>query len=103
MANQRTVSRTCRQFVCRWCERPQSSAFVGSYSYAEVMVARLCGGACTHQASACGVELHSPSMDEMVRFRDRLNDKGIIATIRTSRGQDIDAACGLLSTKEKNN
>lgn len=49
-----------------------------------------------------GVELHSPSMDDMVRFRDRLNDKGIIATIRASRGQDIDAACGLLSTKEKN-
>lgn len=50
-----------------------------------------------------GVEFQSPSMDEMVRFRDRLNDKGIIATIRASRGQDIDAACGLLSTKEKNN
>ena len=48
-----------------------------------------------------GVELHSPSMDDMVRFRDRLNDKGIIATIRASRGQDIGAACGLLSTKEK--
>lgn len=49
-----------------------------------------------------GVDMHSPSMDDMVRFRDRLNDKGIIATIRASRGQDIDAACGLLSTKEKN-
>ena len=47
------------------------------------------------------VPLASPSLDDMVSFRDRLNAKCIIATIRTSRGQDIDAACGLLSTKEK--
>lgn len=47
-----------------------------------------------------GIDLQSPSMDDMVRFRDKLNDKGIIATIRASRGQDIDAACGLLSTKK---
>jgi len=33
-------------------------------------------------------------------FRDELNKKGIWATIRSSRGQDISAACGLLSTKE---
>lgn len=45
------------------------------------------------------IDLQSPSMEDMVRFRDKLNDKGIIATIRASRGQDIDAACGLLSTK----
>lgn len=45
------------------------------------------------------VPLQSPSMNDMVEFRDSLNDKGIIATIRASRGQDIDAACGLLSTK----
>lgn len=29
-----------------------------------------------------------------------LNKKGIRTTIRASRGQDIWAACGLLSTKE---
>ncbi len=34
-------------------------------------------------------------------FRDELNSKGVKATIRASRGQDIDAACGLLSTKEQ--
>lgn len=34
----------------------------------------------------------------LIRFRDKLNKKGIIATIRTSRGEDILAACGLLST-----
>jgi 23S rRNA (adenine2503-C2)-methyltransferase len=35
-------------------------------------------------------------------FRDNLNKKGITATIRASRGEDILAACGLLSTKELN-
>lgn len=33
-------------------------------------------------------------------FMDRLNNKGIVTTLRASRGQDINAACGLLSTKE---
>ncbi len=33
-------------------------------------------------------------------FKDALNVKGILTTIRASRGQDIYAACGLLSTKE---
>jgi 23S rRNA (adenine2503-C2)-methyltransferase len=33
-------------------------------------------------------------------FRDALANKGITTTIRASRGQDIFAACGLLSTKE---
>jgi 23S rRNA (adenine2503-C2)-methyltransferase len=37
------------------------------------------------------------SSDEViVRFRDELNDGGIIATIRRPRGLDIDAACGQL-------
>ena len=45
------------------------------------------------------IPLKSPDMATMTWFRDALNDKGIIATIRASRGQDIDAACGLLSTK----
>lgn len=33
-------------------------------------------------------------------FRDALNANEIVTTIRSSRGQDIFAACGLLSTKE---
>jgi 23S rRNA (adenine2503-C2)-methyltransferase len=33
-------------------------------------------------------------------FKDQLNKKGITTTIRRSRGLDIFAACGLLSTKE---
>jgi 23S rRNA (adenine2503-C2)-methyltransferase len=34
-------------------------------------------------------------------FKDALNTKGIITTLRQSRGQDIYAACGLLSTKNE--
>lgn len=37
----------------------------------------------------------------LTRFRDRLTRHGVFCTIRASRGQDIDAACGLLSTKEQ--
>ena len=33
----------------------------------------------------------------MEAFRDRLNSNGITCTIRTSRGQDIMAACGMLA------
>jgi 23S rRNA (adenine2503-C2)-methyltransferase len=38
----------------------------------------------------------------MIDFKENLNDKGIITTIRSSRGVDIKAACGLLSTMEQN-
>ncbi len=34
----------------------------------------------------------------MIRFRDFLTAKGFICTIRASRGEDIFAACGMLST-----
>lgn len=33
----------------------------------------------------------------MERFRDRLNELGVTATIRASRGEDIMAACGMLA------
>ena len=33
----------------------------------------------------------------MERFRDRLNNLGVTATIRASRGEDIEAACGMLA------
>ena len=39
----------------------------------------------------------SAKSDVMERFRDRLNSLGITATIRASRGEDIEAACGMLS------
>lgn len=46
-----------------------------------------------------GSPYFSPDEAGMERFRDALSKKGIITTIRASRGEDIDAACGLLSTK----
>ena len=39
----------------------------------------------------------SPDGEKMIRFRDALTRKGIMTTIRASRGEDIKAACGLLS------
>ncbi len=47
-----------------------------------------------------GSPYKSPEDSAMIAFRDALNDQGIVATIRSSRGQDILAACGLLSTRE---
>ncbi len=35
----------------------------------------------------------------ILKFRDILNDAGVIATIRRTRGDDIDAACGQLAGK----
>jgi 23S rRNA (adenine2503-C2)-methyltransferase len=41
------------------------------------------------------------SDDQAVQnFKDALNKKDILTTVRASRGEDIWAACGLLSTKE---
>lgn len=40
--------------------------------------------------------------NEMEEFKNKLRKKGIAATVRKSRGQDIEAACGMLSTKELN-
>ena len=42
--------------------------------------------------------LRGVSNDVMVYLRDSLTQKGVFTTIRASRGQDIWAACGLLST-----
>lgn len=44
--------------------------------------------------------LVSPGDAQIRSFCEALNDKGITTTIRQSRGQDIYAACGLLSTKK---
>ena len=47
-----------------------------------------------------GSPYFSPDQEKMERFRDTLTAKGIMTTIRASRGEDIEAACGLLSTRE---
>ena len=48
-----------------------------------------------------GVDLHGATEERMLWMRDYLTSHGIFTTIRASRGQDIYAACGLLSTADK--
>jgi 23S rRNA (adenine2503-C2)-methyltransferase len=45
-------------------------------------------------------QLETTDEKRLLEFKEELVAKGITTTIRASRGQDIDAACGLLSTKE---
>ena len=51
------------------------------------------------------VDLEGSDLETMTKFRDYLSNNGIFTTIRASRGEDIFAACGMLSTieKQKNN
>ena len=42
------------------------------------------------------------SMDNIIKFRDYLNNKGITATIRRELGSDINAACGQLRRQNLN-
>ena len=48
-----------------------------------------------------GSKLRSSDEETMVKFREFLSAKGLTCTIRTSRGEDISAACGMLSTAEQ--
>ena len=47
-----------------------------------------------------GVDLQGTDMDAMLAFRDYLTSHGLFSTIRASRGEDIFAACGMLSTSK---
>ena len=44
-------------------------------------------------------EFTKSSNENIIKFRDYLNDNGIVATIRRELGSDIDAACGQLRRK----
>lgn len=46
------------------------------------------------------VDLVTSSNGTMIQFRDFLTRKGLMCTIRSSRGEDIFAACGMLSTEK---
>lgn len=48
-----------------------------------------------------GVGLESADMERMTAFRDYLTSHGLHTTIRASRGEDIFAACGMLSTAKQ--
>ena len=45
------------------------------------------------------VELEGSTTRDLEKFRDQLLAKGFRVTIRKSRGEDISAACGMLSTR----
>ena len=47
------------------------------------------------------VSLRPLARDKMEHFKNLLEARGYTTTIRTSRGEDISAACGMLSTKEQ--
>ena len=47
------------------------------------------------------VSLSSSDIKKMEAFKDALNDAGVVCTIRASRGEEIFAACGMLSTAKK--
>lgn len=47
-----------------------------------------------------GVDLNTSNEERMVAFRNYLNEKGVLCTIRRSRGEDIFAACGMLAGKK---
>lgn len=47
------------------------------------------------------VDLEGTDMETMLAFRDYLTQHGLFATIRASRGEDIFAACGMLSTAKQ--
>jgi len=44
-----------------------------------------------------GTEFHTSSRAKIVAFQQRLSDAGLVTTIRKTRGDDIDAACGQLA------
>lgn len=47
------------------------------------------------------VDFQGADMETITAFRDHLTQHGVFATIRASRGEDIFAACGMLSTAEQ--
>jgi 23S rRNA (adenine2503-C2)-methyltransferase len=48
-----------------------------------------------------GVALECPDEETIQWFKTRLNEKGILTTLRASRGKDIFAACGMLSSNQQ--
>ncbi len=49
-----------------------------------------------------GTTYQRPQRDDMIKFQEYLISKGLLCTIRESKGLDISAACGQLKEKESN-
>lgn len=73
-----------------------------SYQHAKALAALLRGIPCRinliRYHSIPNVSLQPSSLKKVEQFRDALNTMGFTCTIRASRGEDIMAACGMLST-----
>ena len=48
-----------------------------------------------------GGKYEKSSTNKILAFRDRLNERGIVATVRRELGSDISAACGQLVRQTK--
>ena len=46
-------------------------------------------------------DFKNAGVDKLAQFAKFLEDKGVIVNVRRSRGKDIDAACGQLANREK--
>ncbi|MGI8669435.1 MAG: 23S rRNA (adenine(2503)-C(2))-methyltransferase RlmN, partial [Aridibacter sp.] len=53
--------------------------------------------------SAEPLEYHPPTSEQVQRFKNILESKGVSAYVRTPRGRDIYAACGQLAAKSEPN
>jgi 23S rRNA (adenine2503-C2)-methyltransferase len=53
--------------------------------------------------SAEQLEYHPPTAEQVARFKELLESKGISAYVRRARGRDIYAACGQLAAKDTPN
>ncbi|MDR0845479.1 MAG: 23S rRNA (adenine(2503)-C(2))-methyltransferase RlmN [Tannerella sp.] len=75
-----------------------------SLQHAKALIRLLRGLSCRvnliHYHAIPNVPLKSCVPKKMEWFRDELNAGGLVCTIRSSRGEDILAACGMLSTNE---
>lgn len=76
-----------------------------SLIYAKELVKLLRGLECRvnliHFHAIPDVELEGSKPETMLQFRDYLSSHGVFSTIRASRGEDIFAACGMLSTAKR--
>ena len=73
--------------------------------HAEELAGRLKGILCKVNLIPChpipGTPWGRPPEERMIAFEKKLKEKGIVATLRTSRGLDIEGACGQLRLRHE--
>jgi 23S rRNA (adenine2503-C2)-methyltransferase len=53
------------------------------------------------EASLQGTEFHAPEREQLARFRDTLEKRGVTVTQRVQRGADVAGACGQLRARQE--